>query len=326
MEDAGTADVYDLTVEGVHNFVANGVVVHNCLHEIIQTCPPTRHRFGAGCAGVARVEQPDPDKPEDWSEQPCGLERACRVRVRDPITLEETVEPGPGRAAYADGWYNIDDAILKFRGLDRSIFDSEWLSLRPMGEGMAYPMFEDDIHVIDYDYNPNFPVVCGIDFGFTNASVALYAQPDDKGRIIVFAEDYKTKRVPDELAASIKSERWFDNTNWRVSDSAGAGDAQTLRNRGVPNEPCSKAGTPEEPSSVRAGITLCRYLLRPMGRQPFVYVDRRCVNFIREVKAYHMPPEKEDLNPKEAPAKKDDHCMDSWRYMMVRLFRGQLNV
>lgn len=32
IEDAGVEDVYDIEVENTHNFVANGVVVHNCRH------------------------------------------------------------------------------------------------------------------------------------------------------------------------------------------------------------------------------------------------------------------------------------------------------
>jgi replicative DNA helicase Mcm len=30
IESSQNEDVYDLTIEGTHNFYANGVVVHNC--------------------------------------------------------------------------------------------------------------------------------------------------------------------------------------------------------------------------------------------------------------------------------------------------------
>ena len=42
---AGRADVYDLYVEDVHEFVAQGVVVHNCvwaLTDLLETPPPRR--------------------------------------------------------------------------------------------------------------------------------------------------------------------------------------------------------------------------------------------------------------------------------------------
>jgi DNA polymerase-3 subunit alpha len=33
VEPAGTQTVYDITVEGIHNFVANGIVAHNCIYQ-----------------------------------------------------------------------------------------------------------------------------------------------------------------------------------------------------------------------------------------------------------------------------------------------------
>ncbi len=33
IEPAGTEDVYDITVEGLHNFVANNIIVHNCVYQ-----------------------------------------------------------------------------------------------------------------------------------------------------------------------------------------------------------------------------------------------------------------------------------------------------
>jgi len=43
---SGKAKVYDLTVEGEHEFYANGVLVHNCVHYVFAENPgfvlPTR--------------------------------------------------------------------------------------------------------------------------------------------------------------------------------------------------------------------------------------------------------------------------------------------
>ncbi|MEJ7711419.1 MAG: DNA polymerase [Pyrinomonadaceae bacterium] len=39
IEPDGEAPVYDITVEGVHEFIANSIVVHNCTHPNIQQVP-----------------------------------------------------------------------------------------------------------------------------------------------------------------------------------------------------------------------------------------------------------------------------------------------
>jgi len=43
VSDAGTSDVYDLTVQGEHEFYANGILVHNsldALRYILNSRPP----------------------------------------------------------------------------------------------------------------------------------------------------------------------------------------------------------------------------------------------------------------------------------------------
>ena len=42
--DAGTSPVYDLTVEGEHEFFANGLLVHNCTYGLVGVPPPRTER------------------------------------------------------------------------------------------------------------------------------------------------------------------------------------------------------------------------------------------------------------------------------------------
>lgn len=279
-----------------------------CVFEIIEQCPEERHQNGApaGCGS-------------------CQLQDACRERVNDQFGLS-TYAPGPGRAARSRGWMPIDDVIAKFIRMDRQVFDAQWLSLRPETSGLAYPMFDERIHVIDYEYNAAFPVVCGIDYGYTNPSVAIYAQPTPGDDVVIFAEDYYAGRTPDVLADDIKREPWFENTAWRVADHD-AGDTATLKARGVDTERADKSSSIMEQPNVIGGISLVRWALKPSGRKrPILYISRKCKNTIREIKQYHIADEKEDRNADEKPVKSNDHAMDAMRYMMVRLYRGMLNV
>lgn len=280
-----------------------------CVFEIIEKCPETRHHNGApsGCGS-------------------CKLEPICRETEQGYDDDAPVYKPGPGRAARADGWYRIDDVILKYQNIEEAVFDAQWRSMRPETKGLAYPMFDEAVHVIDYDYNPALPVVCGIDFGYTNPSVAIYAQPTPSDDVVIFAEDYRAGRTSDELAASIKREPWFANTSWRVADCADAGSRATLAKLGVANEASDKSGTAENKSSVVAGINLVRWMLKPKGRsRPILYIARRCVNTIREMGLYHHPEEQEGKNIDERPVAGDDHAMDSLRYLARRLYRGSVS-
>jgi hypothetical protein len=279
-----------------------------CVWEIIENCPPERHQDGAptGCGS-------------------CQLEATCRAKTTDVNGVEHYV-PGPGRASRSHGWMPIDDVIHKYLRMDESVWNSQWLSLRPDTKGLAYPMFDEKLHVVDYDYNPAFPVVSGIDFGYTNPCVALYAQPTPSDDVIIFAEDYASGRTADVFARSIIAEPWFTNTAWRVADHD-AGDAATLAALGVQTEPANKHALINNLPNVVGGISVVRWALKPMGRRrPILYIARRCVNTIREIKKYHHPDEKDDKNIDERPVKSDDHAMDAGRYLLVRLFRGMLDV
>ena len=300
-----------------------GIPVYKyCVMDVAEKCPPERHADGKGCEDAMSVGYPafDPDTPT------CPLFEVCKEKE---VHIDGSFDwlPGPGRLARAEGWMEIDDIITQFKSMDRVMFDSQMLSLRPVTHGLAFPMFDDQIHVIDYDYNPAFPVVCGIDFGYTHPNVALYAQPTPGDEVVIFAEDFKQFRTAVDLAESMKREPWFTRTRWRVGDSAARGDREILNNFGVTNEPAAKEGTEEEPSSRKATCDLVRYLLEPPGRKkPLLFIARRCENTIRQVKRYHYPEDKPDADAKEIAVKVDDDAVDALRYLCKRLYRGSIAV
>lgn len=278
-----------------------------CVLDVAENCPPTRHQDGVGC-------------------QTCSLMEVCKEKQLQPDGSFEWLE-GPGRLSRAQGWMNIDDIIDKFKGMDREMFDSQMLSLRPVTHGLAFPMFDEQRHVIEYDYNPAYPVVCGMDFGYTHPNVALYAQPTPSDEVIIFSEDFMARRTDVTFAESIKSEPWFAKTRWRVGDSAARPSRETLIEFGVPNEPAAKEGTDEEPSSRRATVNLIRFLLDPPGRDtPLLYISSSCKNLIRQIKRYHYPEDKPDKDAKEDTVKVDDDAVDAMRYMCKRLYRGSIVV
>jgi len=268
-----------------------------CVFEVMEECKPARHQNGVGC-------------------QTCPLAGACLNKIIDKNGTTITL-PGPGKATRSRGWMRIDDVIAKMRLMSEQVFRSQWLSLEPQIDGLIYPMFNYSVHVVDYPWNPNLPVYAGVDFGFHNPSVVLYAQQLYDDSLVFFAEDYQAGRTDGQLAAAIKAAPWFPNIAWIAADPAGAGARATLAEDGVP--------TFAADNDVAAGIDDVRWGLRPADPSiaPKIYFDFHLVNTISEIKKYHKPKDKIERNPDEKPQKIDDHAMDAMRYLARYIFRGR---
>lgn len=272
-----------------------------CVFEVIERCPEDRHKGGIGC-------------------QTCPLKTECLDQEQH---ADGTIEyfPGPGRASRAEGFMKIDDVIKSYRSLDPDTWDSQWRCKQPSAKNLIYPMFDPQVHVIDYEWQPNLPVYSGIDFGYTNPSVAIYVQVLPNDEIVIFAEDYKSMRDDTELAESIKSTPWFATTQFREGDPAAAVSRANLARAGVH---VRAAINTKDLSKDDSGISKIRWLLAPKGRdRPLLFVAKQCVNTIREWKAYHNKEQSAliDRNAPEEAAKVEDHCMDAVRYCISRLVR-----
>lgn len=65
-------------------------------------------------------------------------------------------------------------------------------------EGLIWPDFEDEIHVVDdFPLQPNWPVTVGMDYGYRHPFAAVFIAVDEEGRKIVF----KTYRRAEALIA-----------------------------------------------------------------------------------------------------------------------------
>jgi hypothetical protein len=290
-------------IKGAHD--AGATIYKWCVFEIIEQCPETRHKQGAGC-------------------ETCPLMEICKEKEFGLDGIER-FKAGPGRAARARGWMAIDDVIGKFKDITREVFDAQWLSLRPESTGLVYPQFDDDRHVIDYEISPLYPIACGIDFGFINpsAQIAIQLLPNDD--LVICDEIYATRMMDDEFAVRIREKPWFRKDQARVCDPAYPQSIKTLNDHGVPCTGADKSQKKGE-SSVMNGIQMVRWLLKPPRPTPLLYISRSCRNTIDEIGAYHTPDTKDDRNPEETPKKSGDHAMDGMRYIVYHLFRGSIIV
>lgn len=66
IHNAGKADVYNMEVEGTHDFaIANGIIVHNCYDEFRYACMENPINPPAA----------DPKKPNQYGEDPLELNK-----------------------------------------------------------------------------------------------------------------------------------------------------------------------------------------------------------------------------------------------------------
>jgi PBSX family phage terminase large subunit len=212
-------------------------------------------------------------------------------------------------AIYQDSWDRARNIIDKWQGFDRHHIPAEW------------------------------PRFLAIDFGFTNPFVCLWAAIDPDGRIIIYRQLYRTKRLVEDHAQDIKRvSRWGlpgsdPLPREIICDHDAEGRATLERHLGLRTMPAHKA--------VLEGIqaTAARFKASADGK-PRVMIMRDClVERDQELARAKKPTCTEDepevyiwhvgtngVRAKEEPVKESDHGMDSVRYLCARFDLKPLSV
>jgi len=207
-------DVYDMEVEGTHNFVANGVFVHN-----------STRKYGAGTMQRLLDEAPDRGiKIYKWCVWE-ALERCTRDCVGDkqngdcPLYTDRiTGAPGSGvcggKAHTANGWYRIEDFIRKVQLLDKETFEAEWENLRPSSGHLVYgSSFNEATHVVDPFEIPNiWPTFAAIDFGAHFSYLKFAIDPSTKVWFCFYCYYFEKPRLLKDHRTNIRSSPRFRST------------------------------------------------------------------------------------------------------------------
>lgn len=190
-------------------------------------------------------------------------------------------------------------------------------------EGLVYPEFSRNIHVIDTKGIQFKEIIGCVDFGFTNPSAIAVIGLDSDRRAYVIREFYE-KKVTD-LAGWAKAN--LPEVTRYYADSANP--AEIARFRAL-NMDCvgveKKAGEKSEPekSFVMSGIKLVSARLAVQGDgKPRLFVDKSCANTIMEFENYRYEEAKEGKAPQELPIKNFDHILDALRYAIISIDRRE---
>ncbi len=196
--------------------------------------------------------------------------------------------------------------------------------------GRVFKDFDEETHVGNHPYDPNFPVYIATDYGFTNPNVALFIQHDVWDNVWVCGEYYMRNRTAPEFARDVMSNDYLRAMVNRATciypDPEDPGASAVLSQAWqVPVR--SKTG-----GEIQIRLELIRRFLS-MGPEflefernhrdwvPRLTIDRfRCPQLVREMQDYRYPENKNeaDTNNKENPLKVDDHTPEA----LGRFFKG----
>jgi len=254
-----------------------------CIWEIIERCKfPTCEQ----CEKIIR-----------WNEE------------GEPETFASICE---GKAKISDGHYKITEVWKKFTTLDVVVFDSEWLCRRPGRSGRMFPMYNEDVQVIDYESNPNLPVDASQEFGLSNPIHSIFAQIDSSDNVYVFDELVETQKTAEELCSEFGAwTRYNQKYKPRVwcCDPENPSDRQTMRNHKIPEKPV-KCGIYESTQLVR------RLLRPPSSPRPKLYISKKCKVLRTELLNWIKKKNSEEGEDK------NNHGISALRYLCWYRFGG----
>lgn len=227
-----------------------------------------------------------------------------------------------GRAKDWRGFVAVDDVIAQKTRSSTAAWEAEMLCRRPSVDAAVYPMFDAAKHVAAVEPDRSLRWVGGIDFGFVDPLVMLWAQlrPLGSGRVRVEVIDEMISRqeTTQKNVEAIGGRGW-PSVDWVGVDPAGgqrqsqtgATDIALLRDAGM------RVRT--RASRIRDGVELVRRRLSPAAGEPTLVIHPRCRELIESLTAYHFDPQRpgEGVPVKDGP----DHAADALRYLVVNLDR-----
>ena len=188
-----------------------------------------------------------------------------------------------------------------------------------------YPEFERDAHVVDFEIDHTAPGLWlgGIDFGFRDPTVVLWAHLDDDDVLRIVDELVLTTHTT-ETIINLAAERPWPRPVWlgadpaghQRSDQTGLSAIQVWRRAGWA---IRTRGT-----TIDAGILAVRRRLLAADSRISLFVHRRCTALIEALTMYHYPP---DRPQSDTPVKDGhDHAADALRYLVVNVQAMQSGV
>lgn len=303
-----------------------------------------RQCFELAWGGTIYVRSTDnPDHLEGMTLLGAWLDEAGQMKERVWINIQGRLSIHMGRCImtttpYNMGWFYRE--IVKKAGLGTGVELISWgsadnpafssielerakLSLttaefqrRYLGafvrlEGLVYPNYEPDEAIVEpFEIPSNWSRFAGMDFGFSMPTVVLCVAEDPLEHIFyIYKEYHKTENMLKSVADFISSE----NLKYVLADPQGAQQIAEL------NRFYRCGNVKAADNDVRVGIERIGGLLK---QNRLKFFKGRCTNTLEEIEEYHWKTNDDKASTKDAPEKKNDHCMDALRYAFSKATIG----
>lgn len=231
----------------------------------------------------------------------------------------------------ADNVYNPAEYLETLDSLTGVSHDRLARGLWVQAEGVVFPQFREDLHVIDPFPIPNdWRRFLTIDFGYTNPFVCQWWAVDHDGRLYRYREIYRTKRLVSTHARDIVKHSGYERIEVAVCDHD-AEDRATLIDPNPDNVSLANIGVATTPAKKAKSLGLQKLAnrLKPAGDgKPRIFFFRNSLVEIdpsleagykptcteQEFSGYVWPMGVDGRPNKEEPIKENDHGIDAARY------------
>lgn len=196
-----------------------------------------------------------------------------------------------------------------------------------MKRGRVMKEWDDDVHVRNLEYRPDWPLFAAVDFGYTNDWVWLLIQldPMTKNVYVIKERRWKLRDTEDIARNELMHDPLTQKVNAIYVDPSSPDDASILR-RHLKLPTRSNTG-----GEIKLRLQLIRAALKthpetlPVGhpeRLPGLVVDESCTDLIWEMREGYRWPEShsENRNDSEIPQDVDNHGPEA----LGRFFKGHM--
>lgn len=263
------------------------------------------------------IADANPAQPTHWLNQRAAAGTMRRLLSRhtdNPRLWDGRDWTAEGRAYLATLGRLTGARLLRFlKGL--------WAA----AEGLVYDEWDAAVHVVaPFPIPAEWPRYRAVDFGYTNPFVCQWWARDPDGRLYLYRELVCVQTLVEDATAEIL--RLSDGETFAglaIADHD-AEDRATMEAHGLRTEPAKKAISP--------GIQAMQARLRRAGDgKPRLFVLRGClvrrdarmgkapVGLVEEIEGYVWAPGADGKPNKEAPVDKDNHSLDTARYVVAKL-------
>lgn len=197
------------------------------------------------------------------------------------------------------------------RRLSKAIFERTYLGKFTRLEGLVYPEFDEETHMVEpFDIPDKWLRFGGMDFGHSNPNaIVCIAQDPENNIFYVYNEFYRSET----LLKTISEFLFREGLAYVLADTQSAQLISELQ------QYHGNKGIKEADKRIEVGIERIRALLQE-GRLKFF--KGHCDKTVEEILQYHYAAGDGDKTVSEKPVAKDNHAMDALRYAFSRNLQG----